>query len=247
MLRGGRAVLRDFSLRIEAGEHIAILGPNGSGKSTFLKLISRECYPVVTADSYARVMGRERWNVFDLRTHLGIVSNDLAAACALEVSALDLVLSGFFSSLGVAPHHEIDETMRTAARNALDRVRASAFAARLMVELSSGEARRVLIARALVHAPTALVLDEPSTSLDYVAQRELRDIVSSLAREGVAIVLVTHHLEEIVPEIERVVLLRDGAIVADGPKTDVLTATMLHRAFGASLEIVERSGVYFGR
>jgi iron complex transport system ATP-binding protein len=243
VLRGGRAALRDLNLRVDEGEHLAILGPNGSGKSTLLKAITRECYPVVREGSWLRILGRERWNVFELRTHLGIVSNDLAAACALDVPAQDVVLSGFFSSLGLAPHHEVSEAMRRGAHDALVMLDAGHLANREMTRLSSGEARRVLIARALVHAPQTLVFDEPSTSLDLAAHRELRATLQRLAQHGIGIVLVTHDLSDVIPEIERVVFLREGRIVADGPRGELLNARELEALFGVPLELAARDGL----
>ncbi|MGP6156591.1 MAG: ABC transporter ATP-binding protein [Vulcanimicrobiaceae bacterium] len=245
VLRGGRAALRDLNLRVDAGEHLAVLGPNGSGKSTLLKAITRECYPVVREDSWLRILGRERWNVFELRTHLGIVSNDLAAACALDVPVEEVVLSGFFSSLGLSSHHAVDATMRETAREALAMLDATHLTGRAMTQLSSGEARRVLIARALVHAPQTLVFDEPSTSLDLAAHRELRATLQRLAAHGIGIVLVTHDLSDLIPEIERIVFLSEGRVVADGSRNELLNPPALERLFGVSVEIAARDGLLY--
>jgi iron complex transport system ATP-binding protein len=243
VLRGGREVLRDLTLRIDTGEHIAILGPNGCGKSTLLKTLTRECYPVVRDGSYLRLFGRDRWNIFALRASLGIVTADLAVACALEISACDLVVSGFFSSTGPAPHHDVLPAMRTRARRALERVGAVSLAERTMTTLSAGEARRVLIARALVHAPRALVFDEPSTSLDLAAQRDLRAELRRLARDGIGIVLVTHHLPDVIPEIERVAFMSGGRIVADGTRAELLTADRLAALFGVPIATLTGSAL----
>jgi iron complex transport system ATP-binding protein len=247
VLRGGREVLRGLSLRVSDGEHVAIVGPNGAGKSTLLKLITRECYPVPSPDSVCRIYGRERWNVFELRGDLGIVSNDLGAFLRSRATALDIVLSGFFSSATLEPGHEVTVAMREAAERALAGIGAGALAGRSLETLSSGELQRVVIARALVHAPRALVFDEPSNSLDLAAQRELRDAMRSLARRGIAIVLVTHHLADVVPEIERVVFLADGAIVADGAKAELFEAGRLSRLFGAPVSLTLEDGLYHAR
>jgi iron complex transport system ATP-binding protein len=240
VLRGGREVLHGLNLRIETGEHLAILGPNGCGKSTFLKTLTRECYPVVREGSYLRLFGRERWNVAELRESLGIVTGDLATACALEIAAVDVVLSGFFSSWGLAPNHDVRPWMRARARDTLERLNASPLAERTMTTLSAGEARRVLIARALVHAPKALVFDEPSTSLDLGAQRELHGELRRLAGDGIGIVLVTHHLPDVIPEIERVAFMHGGRIVADGPREELLTPERLATLFGVPISAVLR-------
>jgi iron complex transport system ATP-binding protein len=226
------------------GEHVAILGPNGCGKSTLIKTITRECYPLVRPESSMSILGQERWNVFELRSVLGIVSHDLMAACTRGITGRDVVLSGFFSSVGIWPHQTVTAEMHEKAGRALACLEASHLADRVVTEMSSGEARRVLIGRALVHDPRALVLDEPSSSLDVFAQHELRRIMRELARSGIGIILVTHHLADIIPEIERVVLMRSGRLVADGPKPEVLTAERLGGLFGLPVTLARRDGHY---
>ena len=244
VLRGGRAVLSDFALTIGAHERVAIVGPNGAGKSTLLKLVTRECYPVPSAATICRIFGHERWNVRDLRTQLGIVTNDLAAALAAHDTVREIVLSGYFSAVSLERENEVAAEMETAAMEALERLGATHLADRTLGTLSSGEARRALIARALVHRPLALVFDEPTTSLDFVAQRDVRRAMRTLANDGVGIVLVTHDLGDIVPEIDRVVLVRHGRIVRDGRKSDVLVPAALAELFGEPVEIERREGWY---
>jgi iron complex transport system ATP-binding protein len=244
VMRGENIALHDLSLTIGAGEHVAILGPNGCGKSTLIKTITRECYPLARPGSSVSILGRTHWNIFELRELLGIVSNDLMTQCTREITGFDVVLSGFFSSIGIWPNHEIEPGMRTKAAEVLELLEAPGLAVKPVNEMSSGEARRVLIARALVHSPKALLLDEPSTSLDLFAQHELRETVRKLAQSGIGIVLVTHHLSDIVPEIERVILMRGGAIAADGPKKEILTADALKDLFGVNVELAQRDGYY---
>ncbi len=247
VLRGGREVLHRLTLAVDEGEHVAIVGPNGAGKSTLLKLVTRECYPVPSPDTVCRIYGRERWNVFELRGDLGIVSNDLGAFLRSRATALDIVLSGFFSSATLEPGHEVTAAMRSAAHAALAGIGASALAERSLETLSSGELQRVVIARALVHSPRALIFDEPSNSLDLAAQRELRDAMRALARNGIAIVLVTHHLSDVIPEIERVVFIAGGAIAGDGTKAELFEAGRLSRLFGAEVTLTREDGLYHAR
>ena len=237
--RGAKLALDDVSLTIQAGEHVAILGPNGSGKSSLLKLINRELYPLLRPATRLRIAGRERWNVFELRRWLGVVSNELLAASVRPVTGLDLAVSGFFASIGITPsQHTVTPDMEARAVRALDRIEASHLAGREMTEMSSGEQRRVLIARALVHEPRALLLDEPGNSLDLRALYDLCESLSRLAREGTGIILVTHHLPEIIPEIDRVVYLKDGRIDADGPRTELLRPARLSKLFNVPEALV---------
>lgn len=244
VMRGAKTALCDIDLRIGAGERVAILGPNGCGKSTFIKTITRECYPLVQPGSIVKIMGEDRWDVFQLRAALGVVSQDLMAACRRDVTGRDIVLSGFFSSIGVWPHHQVAPGMLDKAAQALHSLDATHLADRLVNEMSSGEAQRVLIGRALVHNPKALLFDEPSTALDIAAQHELRALLRDLAATGVGLILSTHHLPDLIPEIDRVILLSGGRVAADGPKAEILTAANMSRLFGVPVEIERRDGYY---
>ena len=244
VMRGGNVVLDDFNLRVQADEHIAILGPNGCGKSTLIKTITRECYPVVREGSHISILGRESWNVFELRTLLGIVSNDLMAWCNPQSVGLDIVLSGFFSSSHIFPNHLVEPEQRQLAESVLAQLEVPHLADRPVCAMSSGEARRILIARALVHRPRALLFDEPSNSLDFYAQHSLRQTMSLLSNSGIGIILVTHELADIVPEIGRIVLMSKGRIVADGPKEEMLREGRLSALFEMKVEIARKDGHY---
>ena len=244
VMRGTKEVLDDFNLRIESGEHVAILGPNGCGKSTLIKTITRELYPVARLGSKITILGEEDWNVFELRSLLGIVSNDLMAWCTGEALGRDVVLSGFFSSNDVYPNHLITPEQTARAEAALAQLQVLHLAKRPVSEMSSGEARRVLIARALVHRPKALLFDEPSNSLDLFARHALRESMSRLAQSGIGIVLVTHDLSDVIPEIERIVLMSKGRVLADGRKEDILKSERLSEVFGIQVELARRNGHY---
>jgi iron complex transport system ATP-binding protein len=244
VMRGLKCALDQLDLVIQAGEHVAILGPNGCGKSTLIKSITRECYPLAQEGSSLAIMGRPNWNIFDLRSHLGIVSNDFAGTPSHDLTGREVVLSGFFSSIGIWPHQHVTAEMDAKAEQVLGRLHAVHLADRRLAEMSSGEARRMWIARALVHDPETLLLDEPTNSLDLQAAHELRETMRMLARAGTGILLVTHHLSEIIPEIERVILLRAGTIFADGPKDQVLTPVNLSNVFGTDVELAHRRGYY---
>jgi iron complex transport system ATP-binding protein len=239
--RGDRVVLHDINLTIRAGEHVAILGPNGCGKSTLILTMSCQVYPIAKADMTVRIFGRERWDLTELRRHFGVVAagvvNELPGERTAVTTGLDAVIAGFFSASTLWPNLHVTGEMRERAVEALERMEALHLAQRWVGEMSAGEKRRILIARALAYQPRQLLLDEPSNALDLAAQRELRETLRRLAQEGTGLVLVTHHLGDILPEIERVILMRAGRIVADGPREELLTETRLSELFHTPVRI----------
>ena len=241
--RGDKVVLHDVNLRIASGEHIAILGPNGCGKSTLIKAITCECYPIVRPGMELKVFGRDRWDVQQLRQHLGLVATELPGERTAVTRGLDAAVSGFFSSSTIWPNLQVTESMRATALDMLRLMGADYLRDRLVGEMSAGEKRRVMIARSLVHRPEMLLLDEPSNALDLAAQRELREILRKVA-STTGLIMVTHHLADILPEIDRVVMMRAGRIVADGPKRELLTTSRLRELFGIELDLMERNGYW---
>jgi iron complex transport system ATP-binding protein len=245
VIKEGKNVIDSITVTLQEGEHIAILGPNGAGKSSFIKTITREYYPVHREDMIFRIWGRDRWHVFDLRALLGIVSNDLQFTFTREISAREAVLSGFFSSVGLFSQ-EVTDDMEEKTDKILEFLEISHLQDRLMTELSSGEARRFLIARALVHSPKALMLDEPTVSLDLHSLHLFRQTLRKIARSRTGIILVSHNLPDIIPEISRVILMKDGRFWKDGPKEEVLTDTNITELFSVpGISVKEEGGYYY--
>lgn len=236
VLRAGRRVLDDVSLTIERGECVAIVGPNGSGKSTLIKLLTRELYPVRAPDSFVRILGRDLWNVAELRRTFGIVTNDLAAALGGAGNVRDVVASGFFASYGLSTNHAVDARMRARANQALGAVGIAELGGRSVDELSTGQARRVLVARALVAEPESLVFDEPASALDLRARGELFATMRRLTQLGRGLIIATHDFGEIVPEIRRAILIRDGRVFGDGPVAEMLEPERLSTLFCVPVE-----------
>jgi len=246
VVRDGRKLLDSVSLTVREGEHIALLGPNGAGKSSLIRTITREYYPSCRGpDVVFRFRGLDRWDAFDLRSYLGVVSGDLQHTFTRGISGREVVLSGFFSSVGLFLSHEVTPDMERKTDEILDFLEIAHLADRPMTEISSGEARRLLIGRALVHDPGTLVLDEPTNSLDLHALYTFRKTLRKIARSGTGIILVTHSLPDIIPEISRVVLMRDGAVRKDGPKAEVLTDEAIGELFRVPVRVREEDGYYY--
>ena len=240
--RSDNGVFSHLNLVLNSGENVAILGPNGCGKSTLVKLITRELFPLAGSGPCS-VFGRMRWNVWELRSSLGIVTNDLQLAMDPSLTSIEVVLSGFSGHTGLAWKDEITGEMISSAGAALGEVDADSLADRRFATLSSGEARRVMIARALAHRPHTLLFDEPTTSLDIVAANDLMTTIRRLCSNGVNLLLVTHHFEEIIPEISRIVIFRRGQVFADGARESIMRSELISAAFGREVT-VEGTGPY---
>jgi iron complex transport system ATP-binding protein len=242
--RDGRAILSAHMFRIAEGERLAVLGPNGAGKSTLIKLLTREVLPLWAEPAPVRFLGNERYELAEARKLLGVVSASAQDEADVMLPAREVVLGGFFGALGVPRHARVTAEHVAAAEAALAELEVAHLADRIMTTLSTGEARRVLFARALVHGPRVLVLDEPCAGLDPHAAYHVRRALRTLADGGRSLVLVTHHVEDIVPQIDRVVLLRDAHIIADGPKRELLTSETLSELFDIPVQVEERGGEY---
>lgn len=254
VVKNDRVVLDAVSLTVREGEHTAIVGPNGAGKSLLVSLLTHYERPLSRDEGEppVRVFGEANWNVSELRTQLGIVSADLhlhfvAGNSEGRIKGEAAVLSAFLASHGILRYGAITDEMRSRTMQALERVGAAHLASRWMDQMSSGEARRVMLARVIVTSPRVLVLDEPTTGLDLAARHSFMEQVRQIARSGTTVILITHHIDEIIPEINRIVLLHDGRIVADGPKGELLSSEHLSRMFGMPVAIDHADGYHYAR
>ncbi len=242
--RGDNRVFDEFSLTLSQHESVAILGPNGAGKTTLLKLLMRELYPLWRDHPVVRILGKERNDIWDLRRQLGIISAELQENYSPEVLGREVVLSGFFSSVGVWGHHRLTNEQYERVEAVLSQLDIQFLADRAFGELSSGQQRRLLLGRALVNAPAHLILDEPTSGLDLAATFQYLQTMRELIRSGHTLVLVTHHIHEIPPEVTRIVMLNQGEVWADGEKTEMLTESRLSSLYGVNVRLVESAGWY---
>ncbi|MGE0825374.1 MAG: ABC transporter ATP-binding protein [Candidatus Binatia bacterium] len=242
--RGQHCVFDKFSLAIPHGCNTAILGPNGAGKSTLLKLLLRELYPVFAEDSAIRIFGQDNWNVWELRTHFGIVSHELQQQYLGSVRGRSVILSGYDSSIDTGFHRRFSADEQQQAEHVMHTLGIIHLQDRLFGEMSTGEQRRFLLGRALINDPDTLVLDEPTSGLDLRACFQYLSIIRNLMHTGKVVILVTHHLHEIPPEISHIVLLKHCAVLAEGDKTTMLTDTYLTTLFETPVKLVQANGFY---
>ncbi len=242
--RDGKYILSDVSIKADIGEHIAVIGPNGAGKSTLIDVIDRRVYPLATERYRSALFGEERWIVSELRIKIGHVSPGQDEFFRTTYTAREIVASGLHASLGFDFHHNIDPSDWERADEELEKVSMLDKKDRTMNTLSTGEMRRVLLARAAITSPSILLLDEATAGLDFPSRADLRDTISGYATEKRTIVMVTHELSEIIPAINRIVLMKDGRIVMDGTKEDTLREDILSDLYSRKVHIAEADGIY---
>ena len=244
-VRDGRTILDRIDWRVAPGDRWVVLGPNGSGKTSLCRIASLHLHPSRgTVDVLGERFGRT--DARALRARIGMTSQALADQMRPGLTAAEIVLTGRHAAL--APWwHRYDESDRARAEMLLARFGCGALAASRYATLSAGERQRVLLARALMAEPALLVLDEPTAGLDLAGREQLVAMLADVAAdEGTgAIVLVTHHVDEIPPGITHVLILAEGRTVAAGPVDDTLTADTLSRAFGLPLSLERRGSRWF--
>jgi iron complex transport system ATP-binding protein len=240
--RDGFSLLSGVDWTIGHGEHWAVLGPNGSGKTTLLRIAAGYLQP---SQGEVEVLGSVfgRADLRDLRRRIGWVSPTLEALQHPRDSVLDVVMGGLFATIGLFHEHPTSEQLERGA-DLLEAVGCSSLADRRFGVLSKGERQRVLTARAMISEPQLLVLDEPTAGLDIGAREDLLEALDVLtaAEDGPTVVLVTHHLEEIMPGFTHALLLSGGRVVSSGPRRDSLVAPLVSEAMGVELDLVEGAG-----
>ena len=235
--RDEKLALDHISLTLTYGESVAILGPNGAGKSTFLKLLTGEVRPEAGPSTYCRLFGEDLWSLEEIRHRIGIVMPEEVTRFHPQEWVEDTVLSSFRGAYGRTRDMRFSRFEKDSAQCAMTLMGVGSLAGREFGALSSGERRRILVARALVHEPEVIVLDEPSTALDFAAAIQLTGVLRSLLGSGRDLVLVTHHPGEILPGMDRVILLREGQIFADGHKRDIITSSRLSELYQVDLRV----------
>ena len=242
-----KPVLENINLKIKEKEHWVILGSNGSGKSTLIKLISNDLYPNTKYSFKKEIFGQSRWSIFDLKKNLGIITNDLHNYFEKQgnfLTAYEVILSGYFSSIGVFKHQDFTDEQHEKALEVLDFLEISMIKDKRVSQMSTGQLRRCIIGRALIHNPKAFILDEPTVGLDIKAQDNFIKLIQKLSSRA-SIILVTHHIEEIFPEVTNVALVYNNTIYKQGKKEGILTSDNLSEIFDINIKLEEENQRYY--
>jgi iron complex transport system ATP-binding protein len=241
-LREERIILDDVNWTVNEGEHWTVLGLNGSGKSTMLNMMGGYEFPTSgTIHVFGRQYGKYNWEY--IKKRLGFVGNTLNRFLSTlnAETAREIVVSGKFNSIGI--YEQTTEEDWEKADQLLEEFHITYLADQSYRLLSQGEQRRVLIARAFMARPDAMILDEPCSGLDVRAREDLLEALQEQAVKNETVLLyVTHHIEEIIPAITHIAVIKEGNIIASGPKKDVLTNDVLSTAFGLSVKLEWRGG-----
>ncbi|MCL2032521.1 MAG: ATP-binding cassette domain-containing protein [Methanomassiliicoccaceae archaeon] len=246
VVRNGKRILDSIDLSIEENESAAVIGKNGSGKTTLMKLLRGEIHPYYNEDSPAvmKIFGEDNWNVFEVRSRMGIVSMDLQSQFGDDTKVSEVIASGFFGSLDVFRNMNVTEEMLSKVWSAAAMMGIDDLLDRAIGGLSVGEMRRTLIARALVTEPSVLVMDEPMTGLDVVMASKFRSMFDILIRAGVSLIIVTHDLADIPKSIDRVIMMRDGRLFADGKKDALFTEETMSGLYDEPIKVECDDGIY---
>lgn len=244
VVRSGKTILHVDDFTLGEGEHIALLGPNGAGKSTFIQLLTREVMPLYREQTPVLFRGEARPSLADIKATFGVVSSTMHDQVRVHLPVADIVCGGLFGTLGLPRHVCVTSDAREKAMDALERMGIASLATRDIMTLSTGQTRRVLVARELVGDPQALIFDEPCTGLDPEGMYHVRKAMRTLADEGRSIILVTHYPEDIIPAIKRVLLIKDASIFADGSKEEILASKTMSDLFGVPLSVEQVGGWY---
>ena len=242
-----KVVLKNINLKIKSGEHFAILGANGSGKSTLMKLIQSQIHPRHTKEFKKEIFGKSRYSIFELKKELGVITNDLHNYFEKEAGYLngfEVVLSGYYSSIGIFTHQDFTKEQIQKAIEVIDFLEIIDLKDKKVSSMSTGQLRKCIVARALIHDPKAFVLDEPTVGLDIKAQINFIKLLQKISLKS-TIILVTHHLEEIFPEIKNVALIYNNTIFKIGKKEDILNSENLSTIFDIKIEVKQKNKRYY--
>ena len=241
-----KKILSDININLNYGENTVILGPNGSGKSTFLKVLNRSIYPIVSRKSSFKLFNNENINIWELRKKVGFLFKEMEDRVNSCVSLYDLIASGFSGTFNSRASQFISIKNKDKIESLVNEWELNHIVNNKFQSLSDGQKRRALLARALVYQPNLLVLDEPFCNLDIKSNFILNKNLSNLIDKSVNILYVTHSLESILPTTNRVILIKNGKIINDGNPNQIMKSKILSNLFQISIDLTYEEGYWRG-
>ncbi len=241
-----KKILYNINIDLNYGENTVILGPNGSGKSTFLKLLNRSIYPLISVDSSLKLFNKENINIWDLRKKVGFFFKEMEQRVNNEVNLYDLIASGFSGSFNSRYSNFISKEDKEKIDILINEWELENIIKKKFHNLSEGQRRRALIARALVYEPKLLVLDEPFSNLDIKSNFLLNKNLNNLINKSTNIIYVTHNLESILPRTNRVILIKEGKILNTGNPNSIINSKSISDLFKISVTVIKQDSYWRG-
>ncbi len=240
--KNGYRVLKDLNLKISYSENVILIGPNGSGKSSLIEVINRNIYPVITNKSKLKIFNKELINLWELRKRISTVNNDIKNRINPNLQVFDLILSGLYGRYCFIKNKSERDSYKV--EKIIKKMNISNLSKKYFSHLSNGEKQISLIARALIKKPDILILDEPIANLDYKSKFLVVDKINELSKLNTKIFCVTHDISTITKIYDRVIMLKDGKIIADGHQKTVLNSENLNNLYGIDVELTKNDGLW---
>ena len=241
-----KKILSNININLKFGENTVILGPNGSGKSTFLKLLNRSVYPIISCKSSFKLFNKENINIWDVRKKVGFLFKEMEQRVNYEMNLYDLIASGFSGTFNSRYSKLISKKEKEKIEYLIIEWELESIINNKFKSLSDGQRRRALIARALVYQPSLLVLDEPFCNLDIKSNFILNRNLNNLINKSTNIIYVTHNLESILSSTNRVILLKEGEIINDGSPNKIIESKILSDLFQMSIKVIKQEDYWRG-
>jgi len=240
--KGGFRVIKNLNLKIAYSENVILIGPNGSGKSSLIEIINRNIYPVVASESKLKIFEKELINIWELRKKISTVNNDIKNRINPNLKVFDLILSGLYGRYCYIQNKSEKDSYKV--EKIMKNINISNLSKKYFSNLSDGEKKISLIARALIKKPDILILDEPIANLDYKSKFFVVDKVDELSKLNTKILCVTHDISTITKIYDRVIMLKDGKIIDDGDQNKVINSENLNKLFGIQVEVTYDIGLW---
>ena len=240
--KNGYRVLKDLNLKISYSENVILIGPNGSGKSSLIEVINRNIYPVIGDESKLKIFNKELINLWELRKRISTVNNDIKNRINPNLQVFDLILSGLYGRYCFIKNKSERDSYKV--EKIIKKMNISNLSKKYFSHLSDGEKQISLIARALIKKPDILILDEPIANLDYKSKFLVVDKINELSKLNTKIFCVTHDISTITKIYDRVIMLKDGKIIADGHQKTVLNSENLNNLYGIDVELTKNDGLW---